>query len=404
METKVLIIDDTIIGDILAKCISSGGYGKIINVKLLPERNKSTNLLEQFNIFFSNNKNTSILTFLNSEFRLFDSILITAVEIAEEIRLLYDMQNSIILFYSLYKKESLSFYIDGFSNIIELPGHYYFKLPIRLNENFVSWEKEAINFNLNKECKELARNSIFAFRSHQVSKQYLKDFKHSIVDKLLPQVSDYCSIIPQYYHKWLNMKILSLFSSEISELCGINMQEEFKSDLEKINSSLKRMETTEKRRFIKGCAEIQKILIEVINRSIELNGKWSNIINYVNENQKLLKHITCLQGVFKEIWSENFYNLNNNEYINLWKEIKSRVSLYYEVRLLIEILLWRLSIWVSGRKSRTLIESIFCQFLDPLIEKIERDDYRGASEIFNSVTLSNLKITNGASLNSIFAL
>lgn len=405
----VLIIDDTIIGYTLEKCLGSFAHDKedknIVNIELLPKKGNDINLLEQINKIFFGIKDSPVLIFINLNFSSSipgPSLNMSALEIAEEIRLSCRISNVVILLYSFDRNIST----EQFLRFINLSGSVHFTLPVRLKELFASWITKAVDFNLSKEQGELIQKSMFAVRAQQVSKQYLRDFKHSIVDKILPQlITEYPSkIVNARYRAWLNERIQVLFSNQISELCGIDMQKEFRDEIRQIESSLKNIELANATKLRKEINKLEDLLRSVINKSVDFSGNWDNSIVYEVERQTLCKLIANLKDIFDNIWMETFYDLNDPKYVPLWQNIKSRTSEYFKLPLAIEITLWRLSIWVSGRGYKAQIEGVFDHFLDPLIEKIEYDDYRGASDIFNKIALANLKITPVTSLNTIFTL
>lgn len=399
----VLIIDDTIIGYPLAKCLGSFANDKEDkNIELLPKKGNDINLLEQINKIFLEIKDSPILIFISLNFSSSIPGTLSALEIAEEIRLSCRISNVLILLYSFDRNIST----EQFLRFINLPGSVHFTLPVRLKELFATWITKAVDFNLSKEEGELIQKSVFAVRAQQVSKQYLRDFKHSIVDKILRQLitEEPSKIANARYKAWLNDRIQALFSNQISELCGIDMQKEFRDEIIQIKSSLKNIELAKSTKAQKAIKKLEDLLKNVIKKSVNLSGNCYNYIVYELERQTLCKLIANLKDIFDSIWMETFYDLNDPKYVPSWQKIKLRTPEYFELRLAIELILWRLSIWGSGRGYKAQIEGIFDQFLDPLIEKIEYDDYRGASDIFNKIALANLKITPVTSLNTIFSL
>lgn len=409
---SILIIDDTILGNPVKKCIDY--FSRItteqdrVNIKLVPDKETidCDKLVNQSN-YFINTQSGAVLVFINLELQHMlnnYSGEILSLTIAEEIRLSSDMPRVTILLYSLNSRKSL-LGIKQFSRFIEFPGNVYFSLPIRFENHFKSWLEKATTIDYDREQEENIRKEMFSTRLQQASRQYLKDFDHSVIDKMLPLLkSDMGRIKGAKYRYWIKEKILSLFSSEISELCGIDMKKEFNKEIQQVKLILGQIESSSSINITKKIDNLQKHLINVLKNAIESPAQWRYPFNYKTEREMLINYVNKLRDIFNIIWAVDLWKLSQSQYIDIWKNMKSSIVHYYELRLKMEISLWRLSIWTCGRFRKNYIDHMFTQFLDPLIEKIEYDDYVGAGETFNWEALKNLNVARGTRLSTVFSL
>lgn len=413
-SVSVLIVDDTVLGAAISRCIATCADTvldrKTLSVRVAPapcsQGGQSGIFFSELRHFLDDANDGARLLFINLDSGM--SLVeecddLPGLEIADEMRLMGNSQGFILAYSfatlsSLVQKERSSKFIGCSSNS-------YFRLPTRFKDHFNDWVEEAKRLKSAALDIEAVQRDIFAQRAQQVSKRYLIDLRHSLVDKDLDLLKqDVNRIRTQWFQEWVVGKILSLFSKDLSELCGIDMMGRFGKERRGIVAAINRLRRSSHGNSI--VHEIQKIegwLRDIIAESLNPTGQWNTVIDRYKERLELIKDIDALREIFHEVWDENLFVLSEPKHMAIWRRLKASAGIYYQTRLKIENTMWKLSIWMCEKEKNRNIDRCFRWFLDPLMNQIEQDDCASIAAIFDATMLQKMGLGADSKLSTLLA-
>lgn len=403
-----IIIDGTLIGDALrsgliySRCIKPSLSGHT-DVMLLPQRKGSSDFSMEIAHSLNNVEDRPLLILINlrkPNVPIIDTKDFNGIDILEFMRLQRSTCRTAIILYS-FENISSSSADSRLRQYLSLSGHFYAKMPFRIRtliemaDNFWSAESDNDDF----------RNKFLSEKALRVSRQYLRDFKHDIVDKMLPSLKvDVSAIKSLMYRYFKKSMILALFSDTTSKFVGCDMKTVFSNEYRLLQSDLKNIENASRISTIhRKIDNITETLITVLNKlSDDKDGVWAEDFTCEAERQNYRTHISNLGRMLKELWEADLWKLCDARYGETVRELKKNLTEYYALRLEIENALWRLSVWELENRRKRRIDQIISQLLDPFMEKIENSDYEGALRTFGVDILEALKVPQNTTLNNIF--
>lgn len=242
-------------------------------------------------------------------------------------------------------------------------------------------------------------------RASQVSREFFRDFEHTLINKMLPNIKINLGIIKSLrYQVWFKGKIYTLFSNQITELCGIDIPKIFMQEIKQIKYRMERIDELIQPKVFVEVDRMQKILADIINNCLSLPRQQTFQINYEKEKQNLSYYFEKLKVILNDIWRMKFGELSEMKQLDVWKRLKPNVTEYYKIRIGLEITLWKLSVWLPGRNYKAYLELLFNGLLDPLIERVEHKEFDRVNAIFNPERLNSLKFSISDCFSDFFML
>lgn len=407
-DCTIIIIDGTLIGDALY-CIMTDPHGinpslrGDTNVKLIPERVGTSDLSIEIANSLNIIEDRPLLIIINQRMPQraeMKSENFNGLDILEFVRLRRSTCRTVIILYS-FENISSSCVDNRLRQYLSLPGHFYAKMPFRIRtllETAVTfWSSESDNYDF--------RNKFLSEKAQRISRKYLRDFKHDIVDKMLPGLKvDVSAVKSLKYRHFKKSKILELFSDTASKFVGCDMKTVFSNEYRLLQSDLNNIENASRVNTVhRKIDNITETLNIVLNKlSADKDGVWAEDFSYEAERQNNRTHMSKIENILKEIWETDLWKLCDVRYGERVRELKKNVTEYYSLRLDIENTLWRLSVWELDSRRKERIDQIMSQLLDPFMQEIENSDYEGALRIFSVGILEALKIPKNTTLNNLF--
>jgi len=406
---KLIIVDDTLIGDALYcsfKYVNATmeTRNEHFAIKLLPERGKNNTIYNDITKEIIIDEASTSILFINDTFYYkleTRSSCFGGLDIIEFIRLHTNCCNKVINIYSF--KDLSSHSLDNkFIEYMNIPGHFYFKMPFNVHELI----ETSIQFCLNAASISDPRQHIYNERASFISGQFIRAFKHEIVDKLLPSlIKDGYEIRSSKFIWYSKPKIMSLFSDRISQLVGCEMKNIYANEYSLLNSALIKFDDATPNHKFKELEIVSNLLKTVLNRFDADNKKaWNEEISYESEKEYLYLQIDALAILLKKFWEINISELTIMQLEETVKTLKAPLAEYFTHRLEIEITLWRLALCKVDQSSIRRMMQIMSQLLDPLIDRLALNKYSEALQLFDSETLKMINMPGDFSFKALMKL